>query len=108
MRSTSEDVEPLNRSDPADTVPAFLSHLSEVLHAVKISWHIFSFHLSGFLANSKSFVDIIDAGDFRIKRAVIVVGDGLSFFEEREGASKCDKETEDNNLFHVDLLSIFQ
>ena len=83
MRSASEDMEFLNLSNPANTVPAVFSHLSEVFHAIEVNWYVFSLLLGCFLTCGEGLVDIVNAGDFFVMGAVVVGGDG-SFFEEGE------------------------
>ena len=53
-----------------DAWPAVLIHLSEIFHTFQISWEVFSFFMSSLLTDWVGFVDVIDAPDFEVVRAV--------------------------------------
>ena len=61
----------LSLSNPADAGPAILFHGEEVFKTVKVSIKIFSFLLSGLLADGVGLVDVIDASDFQVMRTVV-------------------------------------
>lgn len=58
----------------ADTGPAVLIHLSDVLHTLEVGREILSFLLGGLLANGIGFVDIVNAQHLKVVRAFVVGG----------------------------------
>ena len=58
--------------NPADARPTVLSHLREVFEAVEVHGNISSFLSGSLLTDGFSLVDVIDASDFEIVRAVSV------------------------------------
>ena len=87
-------MELLDLCDPTDAVPAILSHLGEVLHAVKVNWDIFAFLFCCLLASCESLVDIIDALNFLVVGAVVVCGDSV-------GEGDGEEDQEDQDFLHM-------
>ena len=73
--------------DPADAWPAIFFHLDEVFEAIEVHGNIGSFLTGGFLAHGESFVDVVDAADFKIVGAIGSHGEG-------------DEGQEEDNCFH--------
>ena len=69
-RSASLDVPFLHLSNPADARPAIFFHGGEVFQALEINGHVSSFFMGSLLADWVGFVDVIDAPDFEVVRAV--------------------------------------
>jgi len=61
----------LSLSNPADAGPAILFHGEEVFKTVKVSIKIFSFLLSGLLADGVGLVDVIDAAHLQVVGAIV-------------------------------------
>jgi hypothetical protein len=71
MRSATQNFPFIDLGNPADAIPAVRSHLGKVFHAVEVNWNILSFFAGSFFANRVGFIDVINAFDFLIVRAVI-------------------------------------
>ena len=69
--SATGDFPFIDLGNPADASPTVRSHLGEVFHAVKVNRDIFSFFMGSFLADGVGLVDVINAFDFLVMRAVI-------------------------------------
>ena len=91
----------LNLGNPADAIPAIFSHLGEVFHAVEVNGYILSFLLGSFLTDSEGLVDVIDALNFLVMGAVVVVGDSL--LGEGRRAGEDHKDGDNNKVLHVDI-----
>jgi len=75
-------------SDPADTGPAILFHSGEVLQTFEISRDVASFFMSSLFADGESFVDVVDATNFKIVGAVVGHGED------------CEESKQENNDLH--------
>ena len=71
MRSATQNFPFIDLGNPADASPAVGSHLGEVFQAVKVNWDILSFFAGSLFADGVSFVDVVNAYDFLVVRAVI-------------------------------------
>ena len=91
MVSAAEDGDFLGLSDPADAVPAVLTELGEVLHALEVDGNIGSLLMGSLLADGQGLVDIIDAFDFLGVGAVVVHLEG-------EGKGNQHQKHEDSHL----------
>jgi hypothetical protein len=89
-------VELLDLGDPADAVPAVLSHLGEVLHAVEVDGDVLALLVGGLFAGGEGLVDVVDALDLS------VVGAFRS--GELEGAGEGNQHQENQQFLHVDFL----
>ena len=87
-------MELLDICDPADAVPAVFSHLSEVLHAVKVNWDIVALLGSSLLAGGEGLVDVIDTLNFFVVRAVVGCGDSI-------GEGDREEDQEDQEFLHM-------
>jgi hypothetical protein len=72
---------------PANARPTVLLNTRQVLHAVQISWYIFSLLLGSLLANWVGLVDIVDALDFKVMGAFV-------------GHGKAENSSDSKQQFH--------
>jgi hypothetical protein len=93
MRSTSFDLHVFLVGNHTDAWPAVWFHLVEIFHASKISCHIGSSSLSGFLAWGISSSNVINASDL------------LSFWAVISESNFCQgSDNSEENEFHLDEL----
>ena len=91
----------LNLGNPADAVPAILSHLGEVFHTIKVNGYILSFLLGSFFTDREGLVNVIDALNLLVMGAIVVVGDSL--LGEGRRAGEDHKDGDHNKVLHVDI-----
>ena len=64
----------LDLSNEANAGPAIFLHASEIFEAIEIGRDVSSFFMGSLLADGVGFVDVVNASDLKVVRAIVGVG----------------------------------